>query len=213
MCRFTYPIVFLVVTIVGLMPRKSQADLILDFSPDGSATSFSVLAGGTVEVPVYLRQLSVSPPTPDITTDGLIDFGLSVTLSGGSIAFTAATTDSAFDFGNLSTVNSPTSASLVGSVQFTTPGITGSAIKLGSLTIVGNTAGSTSTLTLFDTNPGMSVQDFLTENLSGNFDSDVFAPAATTTLSVVPEPSGLLAGLLGIAFCAVCRTTSQRRAG
>jgi len=174
-----------------LSVKAASADLILDFSTDGTVDRFSVVEGQKIEIPVYLRQLSVNTMSPDITIDPLESFGLTGTLTGGTASFTAAIAAAPFNELDDSIVTSTTMADLVGSV-FLDAGQNGAAIKLGAFTVMGKTAGDVSTLTLSDTFP--SFGDFVTANALEDFDADVFGPTPFTTITTtaVPEPGSSL---------------------
>ncbi len=177
--------------VVGLgMDRAAHADLILDFSPDGSVTSFAVNPGGTVEVPIFLRQVGAGPFAPDITSDGLLGFGFQVDLTStpGSATATGFSISSPFiDLAGISTLGA-SSLQLFGD-NFA--GVTGSAVELARITILGNVAGNTTNITLSDPNPAPLVQDFGTLG-SSDLDSQIFSTPATISVTTVPEPGSTL---------------------
>ncbi|MEM6365844.1 MAG: hypothetical protein AAF745_15560 [Planctomycetota bacterium] len=202
----------LVVCCLSLSARSAFGDLILSFSADGSVSDFEVIVGDQVEVPIYLRQLSVSGSSPDITIDPLESFGITAVLSGGNAIFTNAVAASPFDTFDFSSIDSSlTSADLVGNSEFG-EGQSGQSILLGTFSVQGNSVGDVIGLNLFDPNPG-SFEDFITETSVDSFDADVFAPTASATISVtaVPEPSGLaFCGLAAIGLATMRRRKARR---
>jgi hypothetical protein len=179
-------------------PVIANGDLILDFSADGSVSQFTVDAGQTIEVPIYLRQLSVM--SVDLTTDALTDFGLNGALMGGDSTITGVRANGVFEVDFSEVLNDGSNAELAASTFGS--GQTGEAILLGSFTIMGISEGTTM-LNLTDSNPAPTAQDFLTASFANNFDADVFAPSAAVAIrvSAVPEPSSLLMlGCLGLTF-------------
>lgn len=191
---------------VYLVPLVAQADLVLDFSADGSATSFTVPVGGTVEVPIFLRQLSAM--SPDITIDPLVAFGFRGNLSGGTSFFSDATVSGPFSDAGSTAVFPTQTAELVGLDLSITPIALGSAIQLGTFEITGGAAGDTVTLILSDLS---GFDEFATDSADG-FDNDIFATIASTTISAVPEPSASLLGLLAaIGGCIQLRVGRRKK--
>lgn len=192
---------FLVV--IGI-ERAAQADLILDFSSDGSASGLTVSPGGTIEIPIFLRQVGAGPFAPDITSDGLIGFGVQVDLTATPGSSTATAFSISSPFIDL-TGSSSLGASSLQLFGDNLGGVTGSAIELARVTVLGNVEGNITTVTLSDPNPG-ATQDFGTL-LFGPTDSQVFATTATISVTTVPEPS---ASLL-LAMLSIVPLVSRRR--
>ncbi|MCG8652559.1 MAG: hypothetical protein MI861_22150 [Pirellulales bacterium] len=189
------------------MQRASFAALILDFSADGSVTEFTVNPGETVEIPIFLRQVGPGPFMPDLTSDGLIGFGIEVDLTDtpGSSTSTGFSISSPFIDLTNNSMAGPSNLKLFGDSLF---GVTGSSFELARITVLGNTAGNVTNITLGDPNPGI-MQDFGTLAFGG-IDSQVFATSATTSVTVVPEPASWL---ILTAFSAVLLVRRKGRKG
>ncbi|MEM6473325.1 MAG: PEP-CTERM sorting domain-containing protein [Planctomycetota bacterium] len=195
---------------VSLSARSAFGDLVLSFSADGSTSDFEVVVGDQVEIPIYLRQLSVSGSSPDITIDPLESFGIAAILSGGNAIFTDAAAASPFDSFDFSSIDSSlVSADLIGNSEFG-EGQSGQSILLGTFRVQGLLVDDVISLDLFDPNPG-AFEDFITEMSVDNFDADVFSPTASATISVVavPEPSSM--AFFGIVVFGLAATRRRTR--
>jgi hypothetical protein len=79
-----------IAVLAGICPAAARADLTLSFTPDGSAFNGTVGVGQTINVPIYLLQMShVGQPDTTILTDqGLLSGGTQVdfthSISGGA---------------------------------------------------------------------------------------------------------------------------------
>lgn len=165
-----------------------QADLVIEFS-DGSSTgnSFTASVGSVVTIDVFVTETF---PNTELSTDGLVGFGLSasygatsgiagvVTANSVDSAFVIPT-DEAFDNSNLKlaagTINPPK----------------GTSIALGQFSVSVSDIGITE-FSFGDYDP--STSDFVTANSARDLDPVIFAGGRTFdfSISAVPEPTTAL---------------------
>jgi hypothetical protein len=197
------------VALVGclLAAGSARADLAFQFADSSgtAATAFTVNAGSTVDVRVYLVQ---SGSTTNLSNPGLVDGGVALQFSS-SAPFTitsssAITPSSAFggpNNTNVSTSSGTTTATLQvhddSGVVAPTSGADANRILLGTFTFKGLSAGSAVTVSAFpDPNSANNVDANHT-----NLDSMINQSSAAITVVAVPEPSAvILCGLGASAF-------------
>jgi len=210
----------LVVALVGclLAVGSARADLVFQFADaSGNASSaFTVNAGSTVDVRVYLLQTS---STTTLSSAGLLDGGVALKFSS-TAPFTvssssAITPSSAFggpNNTNVSTSGGTTTASVQvhddGGVLAPTTGADANRILLGTFTFSGLSAGSAVTVSAF---PDPKSANNVDGN-HNNLDSLITQSSAAITVVAVPEPSTVILCALGTCAVGVGAWRRRRRA-
>lgn len=184
-----------------------RADIVFSFTADGSQADYFVDVGQEVIVPVFLIETGAAV----LSDQGLasIDFPLSFTSGPGNATVTDVSVNPLFPELQIATFNNASgSIDLAGATGLFDPPVFASgstpSILLGEITFFGNQAGNVTTLSsLGDPDSGfagfVSGGDFIT-TFPVELDDDVFGSIATatiTTTTAVPEPTGLLAPVIG----------------
>jgi hypothetical protein len=211
---------FLLPALLGalLLGGSARADFQYQFTDSsGTASSaFTVNAGSTVDIRVYLLQTGSST---NLSANGLVDGGVSLSFSA-TAPFTVASTsnitpNSAFGGPNntsLTTSGGTTTATVQvhnnSPILAPTGGADANRILLGTFTFTGLTAGTAVTLTAL---PDPSTQNNI-DGLNNVLDSMVHNSQAAITVNAVPEPSTLvLTGLLACGFAGAAARRYRRR--
>ena len=172
-------------------------------------SSFNVAIGQTVDVRVYLMQLTGTSLSDD---GGLL--GASVRVNFGSSSFTSLTTTLPAIIANGGpwsdgvTNGSDATSGVITVVKSAAPGVApiSNRILLGTYQFTGQSIGVTN-LSAVDTNPGVS-GDIVTFNNFFELDDQLVGPV-NSFITVVPEPSTIL--LIGTAGIGICRVIVRRR--
>jgi hypothetical protein len=194
------PPVFAATLVALLLASQARAGFMYAFD----RTSYTVAAGGTVDVRLYLQATGADIPV--LTTDGLITSGLRVTFDAAGPARVLASLgvagNVAFDAGPPSITVLAGSAGLTQAVDILSPAVTadGSAptrILLGTFTFTAGSASGGRTATITATNFGYPPNSFNVTNSGLALDPGIANGTATIAVngsgvSAVPAPSGLV---------------------
>lgn len=204
----------LVAAAAMICPQFARGDIILSFSPDGSNTSFNVVVGQDITIPIYIVERAQAPFTNILSTDGLVNAGVRVDYANsspfaGSAVAGTLTQPAWFSVGAPYPIVVNNGDGLGGRIEISggTVGAaamtTGSppAILFGGLTFHGSTVGQIISLSTSNTHPA-SYAEFVTGGLNPvNLEHEPYgnifwfggnpmngAISYTTTITVVPEP-------------------------
>ena len=172
------------------------SDIIIEFS-DGTTTgtNFHVTAGDTITFFVFVSETGANT---ELSTDGLVGFGLHADYSassGTSALVTANSVDPGFDSTFDDSFNA-TQLNLAGNI-ITNPAPQASTIPLGQFNVTTSAAGVTN-FVFADYDLGQS--DFVTPS-SVDLDPTIFSGGRTfglTLIAAVPEPGASILLLIGI---------------
>lgn len=201
---------------LGLLGGKpAQAALAFSFTPDGSAANFSVEAGQTISLSLYLSG------DARLTSQGLYSSGVTVTYGyaagTGGVAIGNASisqaqlepywTNTSLNFVDIDNGVGSQYAILEGIVSGppVTPVKPASGtdyIKLGSITLSAGQVGNITNLTLSDDLNVASINLLYNAGSGDALDGQIsFAGATLTTITTVPEPTSLAS--FGLAVCII----------
>lgn len=192
--------------ILVLFHTNAQSAISLSLA-QGSQISGPLIVGvgREVEIPIFLNQsFPLDNNEPDLSTDALFSFGFSGAVDGANAEITAFSISGPFIDAGPS--DQPLPGSSVQLAGLTFSGATGSSIQLGSITLRPLRAGDFA-LTLSDTDNR--VDDFVTDSgavLDSLLFPDVRGNQTLFSISAIPEPSSMLALMLGSCACVMmCR--------
>lgn len=174
--------------IFSLLSSQTQADLIIEFS-DGNAIGnvFTAAVGSVVTIDVFVTETGGNT---ELSTDGLVGFGLDASYSatsGITAVVTANSVDSAFPFVTDEAFDN-SNLKLAGSTFGTPP--QGTSIALGQFSVSVSDIG----VTEFSFDDYSTLSDFVTANSATDLDPVIFAGGRTFdfSISAVPEPTTAL---------------------
>jgi hypothetical protein len=201
---------------LALAVRPATAQVAYEFANATTGTAqtlFTVLAGQTVPIRVYIHDNGVGAPTLN-ANGGLATGAVRVTYNNAAVANVqlSATNPSAavppWSFGNSN--NSNATSAVLNNLSFAPvlPDAQGR-ILLGQFTFTG-VSGGTVTLTMGDPNPTNNTDNTYFNGGAG-LDS-LIGPGtpATLTVTVIPEPGSLLLGSLAAAGLVAIRRRTRR---
>jgi hypothetical protein len=163
-------------------------------------SSYTLLAGHSLNVPVYLVETGAS----ELTSSGLVGADFLVNWSGSSAGVTSVTANSSFNFPPTVTIGSTSAELLLG----TTVPVMANPLYLGTFTFTaGPTATGVTTITTADPWPG-SGGDVATADHFNVDDPDITNAMATIRV-VTPEPGALM--LLLMAGLSLLGYASRKR--
>ena len=173
--------------IFSLLSSQTQADLIIEFS-DGNAIGnvFTTAVGSVVTIDVFVTETGGNT---ELSTDGLVGFGLDASYSatsGITAVVTANSVDSAFPF----VTDEAFDNSNLKLAAFTTTPPQGTSIALGQFSVSVSDIG----VTEFSFDDYSTLSDFVTANSATDLDPVIFAGGRTFdfSISAVPEPTTAL---------------------
>jgi len=177
----------LIVSMLWIHAPSAHADLFVEFS-DGTTVgnNFSVSAGSTETISIFLTE---SAPNTELSTDGLIGYGLRANYgatSGTSALVTGYAHNGDFNFdvaNNISATDLEVAASAI-----LVPAVTGTSVLLGQMDVQVSAIGTT--VFTFDDRTAGAFSNFATES-GADLDPIIFAGGRTFDLTIVgvPEPS------------------------
>ncbi|MGB1929487.1 MAG: PEP-CTERM sorting domain-containing protein [Mariniblastus sp.] len=199
---------FLAAIVFAFQPvSQLQADLVIEFS-DGSSTgnSFTASVGSVVTIDIFVTETNANT---ELSTDGLVGFGLSASYgatSGIAGVVTANSVDSAFVIPTDEAFDNSSLKLAAGTINPPK----GTSIALGQFSVSVSDIGVTE-FSFGDYDP--STSDFVTANSATDLDPVIFAGGRTFdfSISAVPEPTTAL--MFGSATLALLVPRRRKRNG
>lgn len=214
----------------------AHADLILSFSPTGTPITFSVVAGQTIAIPVYLVERNQAPLTNILSSEGLFSAGVRLnydTIAGSAtVIANGAVLNPAFNTNTsgFPTINNASGFAAVSGATTNFSGVpasgTPAAVLVGTFTFLGNQVGNVTTISTAKPQ-SLAFPEFLSNTTgtvletesyanifftAGNTSNPLAYSTTITTISAVPEPAtwGLL-GCVGIGSIVAYRNWRKKQ--
>lgn len=231
-------VLFLMLAVICLiLPGPVRADLVLAFTPDAAPITFSVVAGQTITIPVYLVERNQAPFTNILSSEGLFSAGVRLNYStvAGSATVTGggAVLNPAFDVptSGFPMVDNVSGFASVSGATLNLAGVpatgTPPSVLVGSFTFLGNQVNNVTTINTakpqallfpeFLSNTSGTVLETQTfANIffaGGNSNQPISYSTTLTTVASVPEPATwVLLGLSGACSLISWRYWNRRMA-